>query len=181
MNLRMSLVAVAILAAGLGACTSASTTSQDGIGFRQARHAELAAVRDWRACRDDALTLDTQARAEEATARYLASARLLERCEAEIGSYTAGLPLDERMRAYALAAQNHFKGGDVQAARQTLGSFMRNFSGHDLYFADGSSFIETMQLLLGLAPRGHAGQFAEANVSAATRSELRRVDYWANH
>ena len=35
----------------------------EGINFREARYSEIEAMRDFRACRDEALQLDSQARA----------------------------------------------------------------------------------------------------------------------
>ena len=170
---------MALLAA---ACNPVTTAQQhEGIGFRQARYAEISAMRGYRQCRDDALALDGQARAEGSPARYLASARLLDKCEAEVGPEAAGVAVDERMRAYAVGIQNHFKGGDVARARSNLETFKATFGGADLYFADGSSFVESMETLLGLRDRKAVGQFSVANVSADLKSELRRVRYWTRN
>ena len=77
-------------------------------------------MRGYRECRDDALALDGQARAEGSSASYLASPRLLDKCEAEVGPEAAGVVVDERLRAYAVGIQNHFKGGDAARARAKL-------------------------------------------------------------
>ena len=90
---------------------------KDGIGYREARYAEISAMREYRQCRDQALELDTKAREEGSTARYLASARLIEICEAEVGPSAAKTGEEERMRAYGLSIQNYLKGGDVAKAR----------------------------------------------------------------
>ncbi|MDP6874303.1 MAG: hypothetical protein QF521_12300, partial [Alphaproteobacteria bacterium] len=172
-------IAMALLA---GACNPVTTAQQhEGIGFRQARYAEISAMRAYRQCRDDALALDGKARSEGSSARYLASARLLDKCEAEVGPEAAGVAVDERMRAYAVGIQNHFKGGDVAQARSNLNTFQETFDGADLYFADGSSFVESMEILLGLRDRKAIGQFSVANVSADLKSELRRVRYWTRN
>src|SRR5688572_9636735 len=114
-------LAVTFLSVGgvlaVSGCTMPS--SGEGIGFREARFAEMTAIREWQTCRDEALDLDRQAREEGSTARYLASARLLEKCESDVGP-GAKVTADERMRAYALGAQNYLKGGDVPKARETL-------------------------------------------------------------
>lgn len=179
-------IAAPALAVGMGllaaACNPMTTAQQhEGIGFRQARYAEISAMRTYRQCRDDALVLDGQARAEGSPARYLASARLLDKCEAEVGPEAAGVAVDERMRAYGVGIQNHFKGGDVAQARENLQTFKTSFKGADLYFADGSSFVESMEILLGLRDRKAVGQFSVANVSADLKSELRRVRYWTRN
>lgn len=166
----------------LAACNGVTAPPPaEGIGFRQARHDQLAAVEGYRACRDEALLLDRKARSDDATARYLASARVLERCEAELGSHAAAVPVDERMRVVALTVQNRLKGGDVAAARAALDRFRQAFPGQDLYYVDGSSFSETMDLLLGMAEPAATGRFAVANVGATAKAELRRLTYWKRH
>ena len=175
--LRGLAVALALTA---GACQMnvAGNQSDGGIGFRQARFAEISAMREYRSCRDDALALDSQARKEGSAARYLASARLLGRCESELGPEAVGVAVEERMQAYALSVQNYVKGGDVGQARKNLAQFQSAFAGQDLYYPDGSSFIETMEILLGLKDRTVIGEFSVANVSSTLKSELRRARYW---
>lgn len=153
----------------------------EGIGFRNARYVEIEAMRGYRRCRDDALVLDHQARQAGSSARYLASARLLEKCESDLGPEAVRLAQDERMRAYALSIQNYLKGGDVARARANLETFEAAFPGYDLYYPDGSSFRETMEILLGLRNRAAVGEFSVANVGQPLKAELRRVRYWQRH
>ena len=63
---RATLIAVvAGVALVLSACNTQTTAMQnEGIGFRQARFAEISAMRDYRQCHEAALTLDRQARAQ---------------------------------------------------------------------------------------------------------------------
>ena len=82
------------------------------------------------------------------------------------------------MRAYALGIQNYFKGGDIARAQQNLENLKTAFPGKDLYFPDGSSFVETMEVLLGMKDRSSIGQFSAVNVNQGLKAELRRVDYW---
>ena len=167
--------------AALSACVTDGMTPDGGIGFRQARFVEISAMREYRACRDDALALDTRARQNDAPARYLASARLLQKCEANLGPEVTGIAAEERMRAFALSIQNYFKGGDVAAARSSLENYRKAHDDHDLYFADGSSFVETMELLLGLHDRTDVGEYSTVNASSTLKSELRRVRYWKHN
>ena len=163
----------------LSACNmQANQAFNDGIGYREARFAEISAMREYRQCRDDALNLDTQARKEGSSARYLSSARLIEKCEAEVAASAAKAGENERMRAYALSIQNYFKGGDIAKAQQNLENLKTAFPGKDLYFPDGSSFVETMEVLLGMKDRSSIGQFSAVNVNQGLKAELRRVDYW---
>ncbi len=68
--------------------------------------------------------------------------------------------------------------GDIAKAQTNLETFKATFEGHDLYFADGSSFTETMEVLLGLRDRSAVGQFSVLNVDGALKGELRRALYW---
>lgn len=181
------IAAVKGLAAGLslvvlGACSmSQPEFPVEGIDFREARFDEVSAMRDFRGCRDEALALDEQARTSGDTARYLASARLLERCESELGPEVAGVSKEERMRAYGLTIQNYIKGGDSASARANLDRFKQAFPNKDLYYPDGSSFRETMEVLLGQRDTLEFGQFATLNVSGELKDEMRRVDYWKSN
>jgi hypothetical protein len=164
-------------ALAVSACVSTGGTSE-GIGFREARFAEMSAIRGWQSCRDEALELDRQAREEASGARYLAAARLLETCEANVGPEAAKVPADERMRAYALSAQNYFKGGDVPKARETLENLKDAYPGSDLYYPNGASFIETMEFLTGVRDPAAVGMLGIANIDDGLKSELRRTQYW---
>jgi hypothetical protein len=173
------IAAIGFTALALAACnTSFSSQPDGGIEFRENRHAEITAMREYRDCRDEALVLDAKARQAGSPARYLASARMIEGCEAALGPESARLALEERMRAYALSIQNYFKGGDIAKARDNLGKFKTHFAGSDLYYADGASFSDTMTLVLGEADDAALGEFSTVNVSPELKAELRRVRYW---
>jgi hypothetical protein len=173
---RIAYVFAAFGALSLSACMSQG--NPEGIGFREARFAEMSAIQTWRSCRDQAVALDQQARDEGSSARYLASARLIEKCEADVGPDAAKITSDERMRAYALGAQNYLKGGDLPKSRETLEKLRANFPGADLYYANGSSFIDTMEFLTGVRDRSQVGALGIANVDDDLKSELRRAQYW---
>jgi hypothetical protein len=175
---RAGLALAATLPVLIAGCANYDSSPTDGIGFREARYNEMAAAKTFRDCRDEAVDLDRQARQSGSTAKYLASARMLEACEAEVGPDVAVLAEDERMRGYALSIQNYFKGGDVATARANLQLFESRFAGQDLYYPDGSSFTETMEILLGMRDRTDMGAMAMINVSQDVRSELRRARHW---
>jgi len=172
----MVLAATALV---VGACNMyTADTAREGIGYREVRFAEISAMRKYRACRDDAMEIDRKAKSETSTARYLASARLLEKCESELGPEASKVAREERMRAVALAIQNYFKGGDIAKSRSLLQKLKKVFPGHDLHLADGSSYLDTMEVLLGVQDRSSIGEFSVANVSGEMKSELRRLRYW---
>ena len=173
-----------VVLGALGACSMAGVGAvgpETGIGFREARFSEIAAMRDYRSCRDEAVALDAQARRSGSPAQYLQSAKLIATCDAALGPEMAGVATEERMRAYALGVQNRLKGGDVAGARTGLETFRSAYAGHDLYYPDGTSFTETMELVLGLRDRSAAGAFSIANVNGDLRAELRRARYWKRH
>jgi hypothetical protein len=82
------------------------------------------------------------------------------------------------MRVHALATLNYFKGGDVEQARRTFEGFKGTYPDNDLYFGDGSSFIETTEVLLGRTDSLSFGQFAALNVNDSLKSEMRRLNHW---
>ncbi len=114
-------------------------------------------------------------------AKYLASAKMIDTCESNLGPSAADAAREERMRAYALTVQNYFKGGNVKKARENLEMFETAYAGDDLFYADGSSFTETMRVLLGMSGRSAIGRHSEANVNRQLKMELRRVSYWQHH
>ncbi len=174
-----SIAAIGCTLLVLGACnTSFPEHTEGGIGFREDRYEEITAMREYRDCRDEALKLDEKARQAGSPARYLASARMIEGCEAALGPETARLALEERMHAYAVSIQNYLKGGDVPKARENLANFKEAFAGSDLYYADGASFSDTMTLIVGEADDSALGEFSTVNVSPELKAELRRVRYW---
>lgn len=177
-------VAPMVILGVLGACSMTGSNSagpDTGIGFRQARFTEIAAMREYRSCRDEALALDAQARRTGSAAQYLQSAKLIAKCDSALGPEMAGIAAEERMRAWALGVQNRLKGGDVAGARANLETFKSAYDGSDLYYPDGTSFTETMELVLGLRDRTAVGQFSLANVNGALKAELRRARYWKRH
>lgn len=173
-RIRAAILVPAVCAAALlSACVTAPPPAE-GIGYRQARFVEVEAMRTYRTCRDEGLGLDRQARAGAEPGRYLAVARVLEGCEADLGSAAAALAVEERMRAYAVAIQARLKGGDVVGARSGLERFEAAFQDRDLFFDDGASFIETMDAVLdGATPR------VGSNVPKPVSEELARVARWS--
>ena len=173
-------VFAALAMAALSACTTDVSGPLEGIGYREARFEQISMMRDYRACRDQGVELDRQARSSGTSGTYLASARVLEKCETGLGPDAAGIARDERMRAYALSVQNFFKGGDVETARDNFGKFKNRFVDYDFYYPDGTSFVTTMEALLGQRERWTFGEFSALNINDGLKSEMRRVLYWKN-
>lgn len=164
----------------LGACTLTGGTppAANNFDFREGRYQQVAKIQAYRACRDEALGLDSQARERGSVGAYLNSARVIEKCEAGLGGNADGIQAEQRMRLQALGVQNYFKGGDVKGARGNFDTFKRSFPDRDLYFPDGSSFMATMETLLGQADPTSYGAFAVLNVNRQIKSEIRRLNHW---
>lgn len=171
------LFATGVLALGLAACQT-TTSQQDSIGYRQAKFAEMEAVREFRACQDEVLTLDRQAQSAADPAVYLSSAKLAQSCELQLGTHAGSIPQDERMRGYALSIQNFLKAGDIRSARASLDTFKGAFVGSDLYLPSGASFIDTMDLLLGNIDVPEQPNLALLNANGELKDELRRTVRW---
>jgi hypothetical protein len=179
-GLRVVAMSAALLT--ISACNlNNQANNMEGIGFREARFQEISDMKEYRQCRDDGVELDAKARSSGSVGQYLSSARLLEKCEAELGQDTATTALDERMRSYALGIQNYIKGGDLQMASRNLARFKEAFAGKDLYFTSGASFTETMESILGQKGSGAFSATASLNVNSELISEMRRVRYWKRH
>ena len=175
------LTALCAAALALAACTTDKPFDPaEGIGFRESRFEQISRTREYRSCRDQGYEHDRQARSAGSLGAYLTSARVLEKCEAEIGPDGNGVAEDERMRAYALSVQNHFKGGDIESARSNFDRFKKTFASRDLYYPDGTSFIATMETLLGRHQGWTLGEFSALNVNNELKAEMRRVIYWQN-
>ena len=162
----------------LSACAMGGPDLSEVIGFREARFDAIGAMREYRNCRDDAMDLDAQARKSGDPGRYIASARILEKCESGLPREASEVGRDERVRSYALSVQNYLKGGNVENARANLESFKEAFPDVDLYYPDGSSFIETMEALLGQKDLRSFGRLAVLNVNSELKGEFRRIRHW---
>jgi hypothetical protein len=178
--LRKTALAAAVLVAvgTLGACQTTGGVPGADLEFRQDRYDEVMRIDTFDSCRREALDLDAQARMRESAGAYLTSAKVMDRCEQDLAGQTRGVDEDARMRLQALAVVNYLKGGDAQQARANLDAFKAAFSGRDLYFQDGASFIETAELLLGRYDSVAYGAFSMMNVNAGVKDELRRVHHW---
>lgn len=176
---RISLLVFGLLA--LGACVVDQTPPTTSTAeYRMDRFNDLAAMRDFRACKEEGFALDKQAQASGMRGAYLTSARVLGSCESKIGPSQAGIGVEERMLAYGVSIQNYIKGGDRDSAREKLKSFNTKFSGRDFYYPDGTSYIRTMETLLGTKDDISYGEFSALNVNRKLKSEMRRLRYWKN-
>tara|TARA_B100001287_G_C22600230_1_gene490031 strand:+ start:328 stop:837 length:510 start_codon:yes stop_codon:yes gene_type:complete len=164
----------------LGACTLEHPSGSSGIGFREARFAEIAEMRKFRECVKEGKKLDEIATRSGGFGAYLSSAKILEKCETEIGPNYTGVGVEERMQAYALAIQNYVKGRNIQSAKSSLTKFRLKFANKDFYYPDGTSFLQTMEVLIGTKDPMSFGHLSSLNVNKVLKSEMRRIEYWKN-
>ena len=162
------------------ACVPA-TTSIEGIGFRQARFQEISTMRDYRGCIDDALKISDQAKGSGQSSGYRTSAKIFERCEADLGPEATQLAREERMRNYALGIINYIKAGEIRRAQTNMKKFQKAFNGNDLYLPNGASFIDSVTLLTTKHDDASAPEMAMMNVSSALRAEFNRMHFWKNN
>jgi hypothetical protein len=168
---------------GTAILISACSTTGDSdplpdLSFRESRFEQMQSIKAFEACRDEGLTLDSQARSRASVGAFLNSARVLDDCGANLGSAASAVPKSEQMRVHALAVLNYFKGGDLEQVRRSFDDFKVTYPDNDLYFGDGSSFTETAEVLLGRADPMSFGRFAVLNVNDRVKSEMRRLNHW---
>jgi len=180
-RMRAGLVAGLLGFGLLAGCVPATTGSGEGIGYRQARFEEISAMRAYRSCVDDAMKVAGDARRQGHAAGYERSARILEKCESDLGPESRTLAQEERMRAYALSVLNYVKAGNLKSARSNLETFRKTFDGHDLYLGNGASFVDTMTVLTGAKDSAAPHKMAMLNVSQDLRMEMQRVRFWKNN
>jgi len=163
----------------LGACSLTGNSDPfNDVSFRESRFEQMQSIKAFETCRDEGLTLDSQARSRASAGAFLNSARVLDGCGVNLGSAASAVPKPERMRVHALAVLNYFKGGEVEQARRTFEGFKATYPDDDLYFGDGSSYTETTEVLLGRADPISFGRFAVLNVNDRVKSEMRRLNHW---
>lgn len=118
-------------------------------------------------CRSEALAI---ASGEDA-ARALSAARIAERC------LDLSDDNDAVIHLHAMAIANYLKSGHVGQARALLDSFNQRYPHRDLYFADGTSFVDTVSVLL--AAENSDG--SSGNVNRTLQEEFQRKHFWETH
>ena len=172
----LGLVLISLTACNMNGKTNPVDTAE----FRQSRYEQVLKVQDFESCRAEALELDSQARTRASTGAYLTSARVMEKCNSDLGTAAVGIDQEQRMRLSALSTLNYFRGGDIELARRGFENFKASYPGHDLYLTAGTSFLATGEALLGRKKPYSYGEFATLNVNQTLKSEIRRINHWKN-
>lgn len=128
-------------------------------------------------CRAEGLLMLSHASEQANNGQYQRAGLIFADCLDEPG-VTTEVAAEDRLRVLALATLSQLKAGDLGSARELHARLESEFTSQDLYFADGTSFTESLDMLLGDTNDSDAAVFSTANVGAALKSEMRRVRYW---
>lgn len=112
-------------------------------------YSEITTSSEYEACIAQAWSVDQQAHQLNGEPQFLLAAKLFSACESDLQASEIQHPESERMVAVAMSSLNFARGGDIGSAMQQLTHFERSFPRRDLYFPDGSSFVDTMRLVTG--------------------------------
>lgn len=82
------------------------------------------------------------------------------------------------MQVHALAITQFLKAGDMQEAVNQLNAFKASYPRRDLLLDDGASFVHSVELIVGQAPKEQSAEGSLLNASSSLKSELRRQQYW---
>lgn len=128
-------------------------------------------------CRTEGLLMLSHASEQANNGQYQRAGLIFADCLDEPG-VAAEIAAEDRLRVLALATLSQVKAGDLATARELHARQEREFEHQDLYFADGTSFTESLDMLLRDTDDSDAAVFSTTNVGAALKSEMRRVRYW---
>lgn len=170
---KLGLLSVASTSLLLAACISPTTTKPSSA----VSSADISAHHQFVNCKQDGLLLDASAKKRQSPAQYRAAANTLNQCLLELNNYQDVVAVEERMQVHALTVLDYMKGGDVAQARRQLDDFELTYPNSDLLFADYTSFIESMHVLLW----SDGVEGASLNINTALKSHLNRQRYWQTH
>ena len=175
----LKLILLGLAGAFLSACqTSSSFRSVEHIDFRADRYDELRLVAEFNECKNEGLELDRRAQESKDFSLHLASAEKLLSCHYELDGNIALVDEEQNMKVVALSAQNFVKGGSINRARTASEVFDLSFSARDLVYPDGSSFKETMSVILDDSESVNLFALASTNARPKLKKEIRRAWHW---
>ena len=178
---KLSVVSLATASLWLAGCSSIPAGGSAQPDYFGDRGASSAARVAFASCKREGLALDSSAGQQQSPAQYLSAARTFDQCLVELDPYRGSVTEQERMQVHALTVIDYLKGGDVAQARVQLRAFELSYPGADLYFADYTSFVDTLRSLLGPTDEGTSVGAGELNINPALRAELNRNNYWQSH
>ena len=135
---------------------------------------------DFSQCREQAYDMDASARAQQSAAQYQTAAGLFQRCVENFSDYHQIVAAEDMLVLQALSVLDYLKAGNVESAREQLHVLRRAFPHHDLYLADGSSFVDSMALLLE-SSSDISTRTQLLNTNRTLAKEFKRREYWLQH
>lgn len=109
------------------------------------------------------------------------AAKVAEQCLTELDAAPNSISQQQAMRLHALSVYAYLAAGDAERATVQLQTLELQYPHHDLYLADGSSFVQSLQLLLGEVAISQANPQSLLNASATVKQEIQRIQYWQSH
>ena len=178
LNSKLRNLAFTVLASvALAACQPLTTSgSSSAVDYRYERFTEIQETANYNQCRKTAFSLDREAGFDNS--KFLASAKKFEKCELSISGGESLIDKETRLKTIAMGVQNFIKGGDLTSARRMLEHFETVADGHDLYYTDSASFVDSMSVLLNASQDKSSIKLASQNAKGAIKDEIRRVWYW---
>ena len=135
---------------------------------------------DFEHCREQAFAMDASARQQQSAAQYQTAADLFKHCVETFSPYHQVMAAEDMLVLQAMSVLDFLKAGSVEAARNELKMMRVAFPHHDLYLADGSSFIDSMALLLETSSEPDQRQQL-LNTNRTLAMEFKRREYWLQH
>lgn len=138
---------LALLVGAVGLALTTGCASQTGIGLQNSGARDR--VADYQQCLGAVSDRERSLHAVSEPTQYLGLAREMRSCTTLLSA--AETPPDRLadMRLYAAATLYFLQGGDLDAAAAMYEGFNRRYPGRDLIFPDGSSWQDSLALLLG--------------------------------
>ena len=186
LGLRLGVLTLATAGLLLGGCSSMGPQPVDFTGADSTQSSATTSSsyslvkQQFEQCQHEGLVIDASAREQQSPAQYLVAAKTLDQCLVEVDPHRSAVPVQTRMHTHALTVLDYLKGGDVAQARVQLSAFTLSYPGQDLYFADYTSFVDSLHSILSLA-EGATDNKAALNINPALRAELNRHRYWQRH
>lgn len=114
-------------------------------------------------------------------AKYHQTARQALTCIDGLPYDTVGMDKTPVMQLHGVAIVNLLKSGELVQAKDELSRFKKAYPRADLMFSDGSSLVDSLDLLLGEVPIERAEKDSLVNANHELKAELRRYQYWNAH
>jgi hypothetical protein len=175
----LKLMSITSFAALLTACqTSTAFKPAEHIDFRAERFEELRLVAAFNDCKNEGIEFDRGAQESKDFSLHLASAEKLLSCHFELDGKINLVDQEQNMKVVALSTQNFVKGGSIERARVAFDIFKSSFGGHDLIYPDGTSFTQTISLILEKSKSSSQISLASTNARPKLKKEIRRAWHW---